>query len=137
METLVDVVSSVLLLGGVALAVVAGVGLLRFPDVFSRMHAATKPATLGLLMVCLGAALEMDDGAHRSKLMLVAAFQFLTAPVAAHMIGRAAYRAGKGALDDLVIDDLREVSDGSATPGAVAGTRTDGTPMEDPAPEAT
>jgi multicomponent Na+:H+ antiporter subunit G len=135
METLVDVVSSVLLLGGVALAVVAGVGLLRFPDVFSRMHAATKPATLGLLMVCLGAALEMDDGAHRSKLMLVAAFQFLTAPVAAHMIGRAAYRAGKGALGDLVIDDLRAVSDGSATPQAVAGTRTDGTPMEDPASE--
>jgi multicomponent Na+:H+ antiporter subunit G len=135
METLVDVVSSVLLLGGVALAVVAGVGLLRFPDVFSRMHAATKPATLGLLMVCLGAALEMDDGAHRSKLMLVAAFQFLTAPVAAHMIGRAAYRAGKGALDDLVVDDLREVSDGSATPQAVARTRTDGTTMEDPAPE--
>ncbi|HVM27348.1 MAG TPA: monovalent cation/H(+) antiporter subunit G [Mycobacteriales bacterium] len=135
MELVEDVVSSFLLLGGVALAIIAGIGLLRFPDVFSRMHAATKPATLGLLMVCLGAALEMEDGSHRSKLLLVAAFQFLTAPVAAHMIGRAAYRSGTGALDDLVVDDLRGVSDGTATPQAVAGTRTDGTEMEDPAPE--
>ena len=135
MGAVLEVVSATLLLGGVLLAVVAGVGLVRFPDVFSRMHAATKPATLGLLMVCLGAALAMDDPADRSKLLLVALFQFLTAPVAAHMIGRSAYRAGTGALDDLVVDDLRDVSDGSATPSAVAGTRTDGTDMEDPATE--
>ena len=130
--SVVQVLSDALLLGGVALAVVAGVGLLRFPDVFSRMHAATKPATLGLLMVAVGAALVMDDGSHRAKLLLVAAFQFLTAPVAAHMIGRAAYRAGLGALDELVVDELKGVSDGSATPSAVAGTRTDGTQMERP-----
>jgi len=130
--TFVEVLSDALLLGGVALAVIAGVGLLRFPDVFSRMHAATKPATLGLLMVAVGAALVMDDGGNRTKLLLVAAFQFVTAPVAAHMIGRAAYRAGIGALDQLVVDELKGVSDGSATPGAVAGTRTDGTPMERP-----
>jgi multicomponent Na+:H+ antiporter subunit G len=135
MDAVVDVVSSALLLGGVALAIVAGVGLLRFPDVFSRMHAATKPATLGLLMVCLGAALVMDDGAHRSKLLLVAAFQFLTAPVAAHMIGRAAYRSGTGDLEGLVVDDLGEVSDGSATPEAVHDVRTDGTEMTNPPPE--
>lgn len=130
--SVLEVVAAALMLGGVALALVAGVGLLRFPDVFSRMHAATKPSTLGLLMVAIGAALLMEDGANRSKLMLVAGFQFLTAPVAAHMIGRAAYRAGTGALEDLVVDDLRAVSDGTATPQSVAGTRTDGTPMEDP-----
>jgi len=101
-----DVVSGVLLLTGTALAVVAGLGLVRFPDVFSRMHAATKPATLGLLCVILGAALPMEEGSDAVKLLLVAAFQFLTAPVAAHMIGRAAYRSGTGALDDLVVDEL-------------------------------
>ena len=130
--TFVEVLSDALLLGGVALAVVAGIGLLRFPDVFSRMHAATKPATLGLLMVAIGAALVMEDGGNRTKLLLVAAFQFVTAPVAAHMIGRAAYRAGIGALDELVVDELKDVTDGSATPEAVAGTRTDGTPMDRP-----
>lgn len=129
---MIEVLSSALLLGGVALAVVAGVGLLRFPDVFSRMHAATKPSTLGLLMVTIGAALAMDEGSERSRLLLVAGFQFLTAPVAAHMIGRAAYRSGLGAVDELVVDELRDVSDGSATPDAVAGIRTDGTPMDDP-----
>jgi multicomponent Na+:H+ antiporter subunit G len=105
---LVDVLSGVLLLTGTALALIAGLGLIRFPDVFSRMHAATKPATLGLLCVTLGAALQMDDSSNAVKLLLVAAFQFVTAPVAAHMIGRAAYRSRAGALDDLVVDELRQ-----------------------------
>ena len=104
-----DVLSAALLLSGVLLAVAAAIGLLRFPDVFSRMHAATKPATLGLLLITVGAALRMHDSADAVKLLLVAAFQFLTAPVAAHMIGRAAYRSGTGALDELVVDDLRDV----------------------------
>ena len=103
-----DVVSALLLLSGVALALVAALGLVRFPDVFSRMHAATKPATLGLLLVTVGAALRMDDGGDAVKLLLVAAFQFLTAPIAAHMVGRAAYRSGAGALDELVVDELRD-----------------------------
>ena len=105
-----DVASAALMLTGVALAVVAALGLVRFPDVFSRMHAATKPATLGLLLTTLGASLRMTDGSDAVKLLLVAAFQFVTAPVAAHMIGRAAYHSGTGALDQLVVDDLRDVS---------------------------
>jgi len=102
--------SSVLLLAGVFFSVVAGLGLVRLPDVFSRMHAATKPATLGLLCVVLGAALQMEDGSDAVKLLLVGAFQFLTAPVAAHMIGRAAYRSGTGDLDALVVDELKDAS---------------------------
>ena len=107
MGPVLEVVSAVLLLAGVLLAVVAGIGLVRFPDVFSRMHAATKPSTLGMLLVVLGAVLVMDDTSNSAKLLLVAAFQFLTAPVAAHMIGRAAYAAGAGALDELVVDELK------------------------------
>ena len=108
MSAVLDVVTAALLLIGVALALLAGLGLLRFPDVFSRMHAATKPATLGLLCVVVGAALQMDDGSDAVKLLLVGAFQFLTAPVAAHMIGRAAYRSGTGDLDGLVVDELKD-----------------------------
>lgn len=112
---ILDIVGSALLLAGVALTVVAGVGLVRLPDVFSRMHAATKPATLGLLLVCVGAALVIDgDGGARAKLLLVAAFQFVTAPVAAHMVGRAAYGAGVGALDELVVDELKDAPDDTA-----------------------
>jgi len=105
--SVLDALSAVLLLCGVALAVVAAIGLVRFPDVFSRMHAATKPSTLGLLLVVLGASLRMHDPGDAVKLLLVAAFQFLTAPVAAHMVGRAAYRAGTGGVDALVVDELR------------------------------
>lgn len=104
---IVDGVGWALVLVGVVLAVVAGVGLVRFPDVFTRMHAATKPSTLGLLLVCVGAALVLDDGTDRAKLLLVAAFQFITAPVAAHMVGRAAYGAGVG-LRDLDVDELED-----------------------------
>ena len=106
--TAVDVLSAAMMLSGAALAAVAALGLVRFPDVFSRMHAATKPATLGLLLVTVGAALQMDDGGDAVKLLLVAAFQLITAPIAAHMVGRAAYRAGTGALDELVVDELRD-----------------------------
>lgn len=113
MEAVLEVVASVLLLTGVLLAVVAGVGLVRFPDVFSRMHAATKPATLGMLLVVLGGVLVMDDPSNSAKLLLVAGFQFLTAPVAAHMIGRAAYSAGAGALDELVVDEMKHVGEQS------------------------
>lgn len=105
-----DVVGAILLLSGVVLALTASLGLLRFPDVFSRMHAATKPTTLGLLLVTVGAALQVDATGDRVKLLLVAAFQLLTAPVAAHMIGRAAYRTGVAARADLVVDELGDVS---------------------------
>ena len=103
-----DVISAVLLLGGVSFSLIAGVGLVRLPDVFSRMHAATKPSTLGLVLVLLGAALQMQDGGDVVKLLLVGAFTFVTAPVGAHMIGRSSYRSGVEGLDDLVVDELED-----------------------------
>ena len=105
---ILDAVGWVLVLAGVALTVLGGVGLVRFPDVFSRMHAATKPSSLGLLLVCAGAAAVLDDGGDRALLLLVGAFQLLTAPVAAHMVGRSAYGAGAPGVDGLVVDDLRD-----------------------------
>ncbi len=91
---LTDIVTAVLLLSGSLLSLTAALGLVRLPDVFSRMHAATKPATLGLLLLMVGAVLQIDSPSNRAKLLLVAVLQFVTAPVAAHMIGRAAYRSG-------------------------------------------
>ena len=106
---MIEILSGALLVAGVLLAVVAGVGLVRFPDVFSRMHAATKPATLGILLVGCGAALRVDDRSDAAKILLVVAFQFLTAPVAGHMIGRAAARTDAGAKDQLVVDELPDL----------------------------
>lgn len=106
----VDVVVMALLLFGVTLALLAALGLQQFPDVFARMHAATKPATLGLLCILLGAAVHLGGTGAVAKLLLVAVLQFITAPVGAHMVGRAAYRAGT------------EVSP-ATSPDELAGTR--------------
>jgi multicomponent Na+:H+ antiporter subunit G len=101
-----EVVASVAILLGSALALVAGIGLVRLPDVFARMHAATKPATLGLVLICLGAGVTDAELADVAKLVLVVVLQFLTAPVGAHMVGRAAYHAGGLLHADTVLDEL-------------------------------
>lgn len=101
------VVAAVLLLG-VALNVLAGIGLHQFPDVFARMHASTKPATLGLLCILVAAAVSLQNAAAVAKLLLVVVLQFVTAPVAAHMIGRAAYQAGTELNPNTLIDELAQ-----------------------------
>lgn len=101
-----DVLASVFILTGVALCILGGVGLNRFPDVFARMHAATKPVTLGLALIALGAAWLEPSIPATVKLLLAAGLQFITAPVAAHMIGRAAYRAGVPMSLQTQVDEL-------------------------------
>lgn len=106
--SVVDVVSSVLVLTGVSLTLLAAIGLHRFGDVFARMHAATKPATLGLVLVVIGAGLRADDPDTAVKLALVAVLQFITAPIGAHMVGRAGYQAGVELSDETAVDELDE-----------------------------
>lgn len=101
-----DVAVAVLLLSGVALALLAAVGLQQFEDVFARMHAATKPATLGLVLILAAAALKMAEPDNVGKLVLVVVLQFITAPVGAHMVGRAAFNAGTELNARTEIDEL-------------------------------
>lgn len=123
MSLLLDVLAAVLLLGGVLLTLLAGVGMLRFPDVLTRMHAQTKPAVLGLLLVLAGTAAATRAAGLAATLLLVAAFQVLTAPVGAHMIGRAAHRAGREDTAHMVRDDLRDADD-RRRPGRAGPPRT-------------
>jgi multicomponent Na+:H+ antiporter subunit G len=101
-------IAAVLVLAGTGFALLGALGLQRFPDVFARMHAATKPVTLGLACALLGAALVKDDFPSAVKLLLAAA------PVGAHMIGRAAYRDGNQLGPDYQVDELAGVFDASA-----------------------
>jgi len=110
-DAIADVASAIFLLGGAALAFAAGVGVLRFPDLLSRMHAGTKPQVLGLVLVLVGLSLRLRDGSAVWALVLVALFQMLTAPVAAHLVGRAGYRTGKVRDDLLVVDELTEAQE--------------------------
>jgi multicomponent Na+:H+ antiporter subunit G len=102
-----DVAAAGLLIAGTALFVVAAIGLHRFSDLYGRMHAATKPATLGLLLILTAAALRVDSPGDIGKLALIGVFQLATAPVAAHLLGRSAYRGHVPISLDTGIDDLQ------------------------------
>lgn len=108
MNAVLDIVGAVFLLLGAMLCFAASVGLVRFPDVLTRMHAATKPQTLGLLFVVIGVALSLQNLQALGILVLVAILQLLTAPVAAHMVSRTAYRTGQAREDLLMEDDLAD-----------------------------
>ena len=103
-----DIAGAVALLLGAALAFIGAVGLVRLPDLFARMHAATKPQTLGLLLVLVGLALTERTWDAVATLLIVIGAQGLTAPVAAHMLGRSGYRSGVTEDDLLHIDELGE-----------------------------
>lgn len=105
---MIDILAGACLILGSLLALIAGIGLVRFPDVLTRMHAATKPQSLGILLVLLGLALRVDDRSSLTIIGLAAVFQLVTAPVSAHMLGRAALRAGHIDRTRLTRDDLSE-----------------------------
>ncbi|MHA7286903.1 monovalent cation/H(+) antiporter subunit G [Arthrobacter sp. MDT3-44] len=104
-----DVVVSVLLIAGALLSLAAGIGLVRFPDLLSRMHAATKPQVLGLLLFLLALAVESGSWVLVPLLVLCWLFQLLTSPVSAHMVGRAGYRTRHLRRDLLTLDELDDV----------------------------
>ncbi|GAA2632791.1 monovalent cation/H(+) antiporter subunit G [Dactylosporangium fulvum] len=106
LDIVLDIAAAVCLIAGALLTVAAGVALVRFPDLFSRMHAAAKPQVLGLLLVLLGCALRLRTGVDITTLILVGAFQLATAPVAAHMVGRTAYPHNEIRRDLLITDEL-------------------------------
>ncbi len=101
-----DVAAATCLLLGALLTLIAAIGVLRLPDVLTRMHSATKPQVLGLLLVLLGLALMLRDPSTLGLLAMVALFQLITSPISSHMVGRAAFRSGQVRRDLLVVDEL-------------------------------
>ena len=73
---------------GSLLAFVAAVGLFRLPDTLARMHAATKPATLGVLLCAVGAGLRLADPSDSAKIVVIVVLQLVSAPIGAHILGR-------------------------------------------------
>ncbi|GAA4752670.1 monovalent cation/H(+) antiporter subunit G [Actinomycetospora chibensis] len=116
-ELVLDTIGTVAIVLGVLLALVASVGLLSLPDVLSRMHAATKPQVVGLLLIVIGGALHLRTSPDVWMLVLVGAFQLVTAPVTAHVVGRLAHRGEGGVRRDLLyVDELTDRPD-EADPG--------------------
>jgi multicomponent Na+:H+ antiporter subunit G len=84
-----DVLSAVLMLSGSLLAVVSSIGIHRLGSTRARMHATTKPATLGVLLCAIGAVLQFADVSDITKVLVVVILQLVGAPIGAHMLGRA------------------------------------------------
>jgi multicomponent Na+:H+ antiporter subunit G len=104
--TAADVVTAVLLLAGGGFAVFGAVGMLVFPDLLTRLHAAAKPQTLGLVLVVAGTAPQLSRPAAAVPLLLVVIFQLSTAPILAGTLGRIAHHTGAVRADRLTADEL-------------------------------
>ncbi len=120
-----DLVTAFLWLAGSGFALLAAIGVLRMPDVFTRMQASTKASTLGLGCLLLGAALQMGDLASLIRAASIGAFVLLTTPVAGHVIARAAYLAdvplwSGTVLDERERDAARQAAAGRETPQIAA-----------------
>ncbi|NQD86586.1 monovalent cation/H(+) antiporter subunit G [Paenarthrobacter sp. CM16] len=108
-DAVIDAVTAVFLVVGALMSLGAAIGLLRFPDLMSRMHAATKPQVLGLFLMLAAIGLQMRTWWVWPVLLVAWIFQLLTAPVSAHMVGRSAYRTKHGHREMLTKDELEAV----------------------------
>ncbi|WP_024818348.1 monovalent cation/H(+) antiporter subunit G [Arthrobacter sp. 31Y] len=109
LDVVIDAVTAVFLVVGALMSLGAAIGLLRFPDLMSRMHAATKPQVLGLFLMLAAIGLQMRTWWVWPVLLVAWIFQLLTAPVSAHMVGRSAYRTKHGHREKLTKDELEAV----------------------------
>lgn len=107
-DWLMDLLVAALLVAGGLFAALAGFGLWRLPDVLVRLHASTKAGTLGAALILLAAALVFANVGTTVKMLLTFAFLLLTAPIAAHVIGRAAYRTGTPLSEKTAVDELKD-----------------------------
>jgi len=105
----IDAVSAVFMVVGALMSLGAAIGLLRFPDLLSRMHAATKPQVLGLFLLLAAIGLQMRTWWLWPVLVVAWIFQLLTVPVSAHMVGRAGYRTKHLHRELLTADELEAV----------------------------
>lgn len=101
-----ELIAAVCLLIGCAFTMIAALGLFRFKNVFTRMHAASKPQLLGLMFICFGITLHFRTWHWFAVCTLIIALQIMAAPVGSHLLGRSAYRDGLSDPTELTQDDL-------------------------------
>ena len=92
---MIEILTGLLILAGAGFTLIAAIGVLRLPDLLTRMHASTKAGTLGSILVLLALALFIAEGPVVAKVVATILFLLLTAPIAAHMIGRAYVRTAR------------------------------------------
>lgn len=106
--SITDVIALVLVLIGALLCLTAAIGLLRFRDVPTRLHAATKPQVLGFILICIAVGVSLQSWPVVAFLVPVALIQLATAPLSAHMVARQAYRNKTLDQESLFVDELAD-----------------------------
>ena len=109
MPSIIEIVVAAMMIIGTFLMVVASIGLLRFPDIYCRMHAAGKAGTLGVSLIILAAVFFFgftSDGVAVRGLLAIA-FQFLTTPAATHLLARASYITEYPLSERTAVDELK------------------------------
>ncbi|WP_050616230.1 monovalent cation/H(+) antiporter subunit G [Bacillus testis] len=110
------IIAAIFILLGAFLSMVTAFGLIRLPDIYTRNHAASKSATLGIMSILLGTFIYFY-GAHghfNSRVLLGIFFIFFTAPVSGHLISRAAYNTGVKVCGQTCRDDLKTARERAA-----------------------
>jgi multicomponent Na+:H+ antiporter subunit G len=118
LDAVTDALSAVFMIAGALMSLAAAIGLLRFPDLLSRMHAATKPQVLGLFLLLASIGLQLRTWWVWPVLLVAWIFQLLTVPVSAHMVGRAGYRTKHLHRELLSSDELEAVVQKAAAKAA-------------------
>ncbi|MBI1297582.1 Na+/H+ antiporter subunit G [bacterium] len=96
-----------LLFAGAFFVLVSGIGVIRLPDLFLRMAAITQATTLGVGAIFLAVAIFFDDAGSTGRALAAVVFLFITSPISAHAIGRAAYHSGVALWSGTVLDELK------------------------------
>lgn len=109
MDAFLNVLEAVCLVLGCLMSLGAAIGLIRFPDILSRLHAGTKPQVFGLMLLLLAVLIDTRSWAYLPVLVVSLLLQLLTIPISAHMMGRSGYRNKHFPAGDLKQDDLRTV----------------------------
>jgi multicomponent Na+:H+ antiporter subunit G len=104
----IDLVVSVFLLSGAAFMLLAGLGILRLPDLPTRMHSSTKAGALGAMLIMGGVVIGFAEWLAFARGVAIVLFIMLTTPIAAHAIGRAGYMVGVPLWDGTIKDELRD-----------------------------
>jgi multicomponent Na+:H+ antiporter subunit G len=108
MGAIADILAGLLLIAGAIFVLLAAVGLWRLPDIYSRMHAASKAGTLGSGLMLIALAVHAGDTSTTSRAIAGVVFFLLTAPISAHLLAKAAYAVGYRLTDQTVIDELKD-----------------------------
>jgi multicomponent Na+:H+ antiporter subunit G len=103
-----EVIGYILIALGLSFNIFGCVGLVRFPDVYNRLQAATKCVTLGTVLLLVGVAFANGTGAMAAKAIICAVFVLVTSPTAAHAIAKGAYASGVPLWEGTVVDKYAE-----------------------------